>query len=51
MLEADHGTILSYQAEAQIGGKLAQIGARLIDGVAKNDGQRVFRKLRSGYQK
>jgi carbon monoxide dehydrogenase subunit G len=39
MLEADDGTILSYQAETQIGGKLAQIGARPIDGVAKIDGQ------------
>jgi uncharacterized protein len=29
------GTVLSYQAEAQVGGKLAQIGSRLIDGVAR----------------
>jgi carbon monoxide dehydrogenase subunit G len=29
------GTVLSYTAQAQIGGKLAQIGQRLIDGVAK----------------
>ncbi len=29
------GTKLSYNAKAQIGGKLAQVGARLIDGVAK----------------
>ncbi len=28
-------TKLSYSAKAQIGGKLAQVGARLIDGVAK----------------
>ena len=29
------GTALSYTAQAQIGGKLAQIGQRLIDGAAK----------------
>ncbi len=31
----DAGTRLSYAVNAQVGGKLAQIGARLIDGVAK----------------
>jgi hypothetical protein len=29
------GTILTYKVDAQIGGKLAQIGSRLIDGVAR----------------
>lgn len=29
------GTLLQYEANAQIGGKLAQIGSRLIDGTAK----------------
>jgi carbon monoxide dehydrogenase subunit G len=29
------GTLLSYQAKANIGGKLAQIGQRLIDGAAR----------------
>ena len=29
------GTLLSYKAQASVGGKLAQIGSRLIDGVAK----------------
>jgi carbon monoxide dehydrogenase subunit G len=29
------GTLLSYRAQAAIGGKLAQIGQRLIDGAAK----------------
>lgn len=31
----DGGTTLAYTAQAQIGGKLAQIGQRLIDGAAK----------------
>ena len=29
------GTLLTYKATATVGGKLAQIGSRLIDGVAK----------------
>ncbi len=29
------GTLLTYTANASVGGKLAQIGSRLIDGVAK----------------
>ena len=29
------GTVLSYKAQASVGGKLAQIGQRLIDGAAK----------------
>ncbi len=32
--EDGSGTVLSYQAEAQVGGKLAQIGSRLIQGTA-----------------
>ena len=32
---AGAGTRLSYAVKAQVGGKLAQIGSRLIDGVAK----------------
>ena len=31
----DGGTLLSYNVEAQIGGKLAQLGQRLINSVAK----------------
>jgi carbon monoxide dehydrogenase subunit G len=31
----DGGTLLSYSVEAQIGGKLAQLGQRLINGAAK----------------
>ena len=29
----DGGTLLSYTAKANIGGKLAQVGSRLVDGV------------------
>ena len=31
----DGGTLLSYEVEAQIGGKLAQLGQRLVNGAAK----------------
>jgi uncharacterized protein len=30
------GTLLDYTVNAQVGGKIAQLGQRLIDGVAKN---------------
>lgn len=36
-------TKLSYSASAQIGGKLAQVGARLIDGVAKKMADDFFK--------
>ena len=31
----DGGTLLTYSVEAQIGGKLAQLGQRLVNGAAK----------------
>ena len=33
--EQDGTTVLAYHVQANVGGKLAQLGARLIDGVAK----------------
>ena len=36
------GTILSYDVEANVGGKIAQLGARLIDGVAKKNADQFF---------
>ncbi len=35
LLEVDGGTQLEYQVEAKVGGKIAQLGSRLIDSVAK----------------
>src|SRR4029078_1142360 len=32
--EGDRSTALTYTAKAQVGGKLAQIGSRLVDGAA-----------------
>lgn len=42
LAEADGGTQLSYEVEAQVGGKLAQIGQRLIDGTAKKMADQFF---------
>jgi len=41
----DGGTLLSYQVDAQVGGKLAQIGSRLIDGAAKSLAKDFFEKF------
>jgi carbon monoxide dehydrogenase subunit G len=35
LAEKDGGTLLTYNVEAQIGGKLAQLGQRLVNGAAK----------------
>ena len=39
------GTKLSYVANAQVGGKLAQVGSRLIDGVAKKMADEFFQRF------
>jgi carbon monoxide dehydrogenase subunit G len=38
-------TVLDYTAKAQVGGKIAQLGARLIDGVAKKMADEFFSKF------
>src|SRR5215472_15916386 len=40
--EKDGGTLLGYDVEAQIGGKLAQLGQRLINGTAKKLADEFF---------
>ncbi len=40
----DH-TTLGYSAKATIGGKLAQVGSRLVDGVAKKLAEQFFTKF------
>ena len=42
LAEKDGGTLLSYNVEAQIGGKLAQLGQRLINGAAKKLADEFF---------
>ncbi len=40
--DAPGGTLLRYDVEATVGGKIAQLGSRLIDGVAKNLADKFF---------
>jgi hypothetical protein len=41
----DGGTLLTYAVEAQIGGKLAQLGQRLINGAAKKVADDFFKNF------
>jgi carbon monoxide dehydrogenase subunit G len=43
--DAPGGTALRYQVNAQIGGKMAQLGARLIDSVAKSYAETFFTRF------
>ena len=45
LTDKDGGTLLSYNVEAQIGGKLAQLGQRLINGAAKKMADEFFQKF------
>jgi carbon monoxide dehydrogenase subunit G len=38
-------TVLSYNVDAQVGGKIAQVGARLIDGTARKLADEFFSKF------
>lgn len=39
------GCELTYQATAQVGGKIAQVGQRLVDGVAKSMAEDFFKRF------
>jgi uncharacterized protein len=41
----EEATTLSYTASAQVGGKLAQIGSRLVDGAARKIAAEFFRRF------
>src|SRR6201989_2053852 len=45
LTEKDGGTLLTYNVEAQIGGKLAQLGQRLVNGAAKKLADDFFAKF------
>lgn len=45
LLDENGATRLTYDAESEIGGKLAQIGARLIDSFAKKYADEFFEKF------
>jgi uncharacterized protein len=45
LVEDGGATILRYQVDASVGGKLAQVGSRLIDGAARKMADDFFRKF------
>lgn len=45
LAEDGEGTVLSYTAQAQVGGKLAQIGSRLVGSVAGKLAEEFFRRF------
>jgi carbon monoxide dehydrogenase subunit G len=47
LIENSEGTLLSYKVEAQIGGKIAQLGQRLIVGACKKIADDFFTRFAS----
>jgi carbon monoxide dehydrogenase subunit G len=45
LVDHEEGTLLKYDVEAQIGGKLAQLGQRLINGAAKKMADEFFQRF------
>ena len=50
LTDKDGGTLLAYDVEAQIGGKLAQLGQRLINGAAKKLADEFFSNFAKAVQ-
>ncbi len=50
LADKDGGTLLTYNVEAQIGGKLAQLGQRLINGAAKKLADEFFSNFAKAVQ-
>lgn len=48
--DKDGGTLLTYNVDAQIGGKLAQLGQRLINGSAKKLADEFFNNFAKAVQ-
>lgn len=48
--DADAGTLLSYAVTANVGGKLAQLGSRLIDGFAKKMADQFFENFQKAVE-
>ena len=42
LADAEGGTLLTYDVQANVGGKIAQLGSRLIDSVAKKTADTFF---------
>ncbi len=50
LAEAGDGTLLSYTVEAKVGGKLAQLGSRIIDGFSKKMADQFFENLQNALE-
>lgn len=50
LVDAEGGTLLTYNVEAQIGGKLAQLGQRLVNSSAKKLADEFFDKFAASLQ-
>jgi carbon monoxide dehydrogenase subunit G len=48
---ADDGCEIGYTVNAQVGGKIAQVGQRLIDGVAKSMAESFFKRFNEEMQR
>ena len=49
LTEEEEGTRLDYDVEAQIGGKLAQLGSRIINSFAKKMADEFFARFRARF--
>ena len=47
LADAPEGTLLRYDVTANVGGRIAQMGSRLIDGVAKKMADQFFANFAS----
>jgi len=50
LADVEGGTELSYEVEARVGGKLAQIGSRLVDGFAKKMADKFFSNFQTALE-
>ena len=51
LAEVEEGTELTYEVEAHVGGKIAQLGARLIHGVARKMADQFFDNFQAHVEK
>lgn len=50
LVPENEGSLLTYEAHAQVGGKLAQVGSRLIDGVARKMAEDFFTRFKAAVE-
>jgi carbon monoxide dehydrogenase subunit G len=50
LADAEGGTALDYTVEAHVGGKLAQLGSRIIDGFAKKMADQFFDRFQAAVE-